>query len=625
MSEHKVTFLPSRRTGFFEEGTSLRDAALELGIVIESTCAGIGTCAKCKVNAKDGVTLHAPVEEELLTPQEIAKGVRLSCQAKIIDNCVCVVPQESQTFGDQIEIEGSKGHFPLEPDIRKIALTIPEPQLGEKYFDFERVLAQLQDAGIHISDYDFRVAQFLPSLLRNNNFHITAVIDRENLLTIEPGDTTSVLFGVAFDIGTTTVVAKLLDLKSGDVAAVASALNPQKAYGADVVSRINYIVEHAGGLELLHHLIIKQMNELANELCRKAEIASENIYKISVVGNTVMNHIVLNIDPRNVAYVPYAPAFQGPATISVKELGVKINERGTAYFPPNLGCFVGSDITSMLTVLDVDEKEKIQLAVDIGTNGEMVLGSKNKMVCSSSPAGPAWEGAYIAWGMRAARGAIERAEIVNGELEFRTVGNAEPIGICGSGLLDLVCEFARAGMIELSGRIPNAEILPASVSEQLKSRIVHRENGANDITIARIDDEKAIMLTQKDIREVQLAKSAIASGIKILMKELEIVPEDIGTVYIAGGFGNHVRGQDAIDSGLIPKVSVENVKFIGNAAIAGAEAMLLSKAAREKAERLGKDVQYVEVADRKDFHEFFVDSMYFPIGENGEKKFSYAL
>lgn len=625
MSEHKVTFLPHRRTGFFEEGTSLRDAALELGIVIESTCAGIGTCAKCKVNAKEGVTPHAPVEEELLTPQEISKGVRLSCQAKISGDCVCLVPQESQTFGDQIEIEGSKGHFPLDPDIRKIALTIPEPQLGEKYFDFEQVLSQLHKSGIRIANYNFHAVRTLPSLLRSNNFCITAVVDQENLLAVEPGDTTSTLFGIAFDIGTTTVVAKLLNMNSGDVCAVASVLNPQKAYGADVVSRINYIVEHPGGLELLHRLIIKQMNELLSELCHKAEISSENIYKISVVGNTVMQHIVLNIDPRSVAFVPYTPAFQGPATISAKELGVKINEGGTAYFPPNLGCFVGSDITSMLTVLDIDEREEIQLAVDIGTNGEMVLGSKNKMVCSSSPAGPAWEGAYISWGMRAARGAIERAEIVNGDLEFRTVGNAEPIGICGSGLLDLVCEFVRAGVIESSGRIPNGDALPVSVSKNLKSRIVHRENGANDIAIARINDEKAIMLTQKDIREVQLAKSAIASGIKILMKELGIGVENIAAVYIAGGFGNHVRGQDAIDSGLIPKVPVENVKFIGNAAIAGAEAMLLSKEARKKAEQLGKNVQYVEVADRKDFHEFFVDSMHFPIGENEEQKFSHAL
>ncbi|MDE3059205.1 MAG: DUF4445 domain-containing protein, partial [Bacteroidota bacterium] len=574
---------------------------------------------------KEGVTPHVPVEEELLTPQEISKGVRLSCQAKIAGNCVCVVPQESQTFGDQIEIEGSKGHFPLDPDIRKIALTVPEPQLGEKYFDFEQVLSQLQKTGIRISKYTIHTARQLPALLRNNNFHITAVIDQEHLLTVEPGDTTSTLLGIAFDIGTTTVVAKLLDIKSGDVVAVASVLNPQKAYGADVVSRINYIVEHAGGLELLHRLIIKQMNELVGELCRKSEISPENVYKISVVGNTVMQHIVLNIDPRNVAYVPYTPAFQGPATISAKELGVKINEHGTAYFPPDLGCFVGSDITSMLTVLDIDEQETMQLAVDIGTNGEMVLGSKRKMVCSSSPAGPAWEGAYISWGMRAARGAIERAEIVDGDLAFRTVGEAEPIGICGSGLLDLVCEFVRAGVVEVSGRIPNADALPAAVGEKLKSRIVHRDTGANDISIACIDDEKAIMLTQKDIREVQLAKSAIASGIKILMKELGSTPEDIAAVYIAGGFGNHVRGQDALDSGLIPNVPVENVKFIGNAAIAGAEAMLLSKEAREKAEQLGKNVQYVEVADRKDFHEFFVDSMQFPVGENGERKFSNLL
>ncbi len=621
MPGHKILFLPSKKTAYFEAGTTFRDAALELGLVIESTCAGIGTCAKCKVNIKEGVNPPAKVEEQLLTPQELAKGVRLSCQARLIGDSICVVPQESLIFGDQIMTEGKKGRFALDPGLKKILVNVPPAELGEKYFDFERFLSQLHqwlfthDASRvtpYVLRFNFHAARKIAQLLRDNDYKVTAVVDGDHLLDIEAGDTTPILYGVAFDIGTTTVAAKLLNLTTGQVTAVASALNPQKAYGADVISRINYIVEHPGGLELLHRLIIKQMNELVTQLCTKAEIQPENIYKLAVAGNTIMQHIVLNIDPRHIAYKPYTPAFQGPATLAAKELGLKINEHGGVYVLPNLACFVGSDITSVLTVLDLEEQDTVQLVVDIGTNGEMVLGSKNQLLCSSSPAGPAWEGAYITWGMRAARGAIERAEIVDGDLQFRTIGNADPIGICGSGLLDLVCEFVRAGIIDKTGRILNVNEMPLIAGEKLKARIVHHDNGSNHIAIARIDEEKSVMLMQKDIREVQLAKSAIAAGIKILMKELNVQPEDIANVYIAGAFGNHVRGQDAIDSGLIPPVPPECIKFIGNAALAGAEAVLLSTEARRKAERLAEIVGYVEISDRSDFHELFVESIHFP-------------
>ncbi|MDZ7291534.1 MAG: ASKHA domain-containing protein [candidate division KSB1 bacterium] len=612
MPEHKILFLPGKKTAYFDEGITFLDAALELGIIIESTCAGIGTCAKCKVNIKDGVSPPSKIEEQLLTPQELGKGVRLSCQARLIGDSICVVPPESQIFGDQIMIEGRRGHFPLNPDIKKILVKVPPAELGEKYFDFERFLLQLRKKGVAISRYPFQAVREIADLLRSHDYQVTAVVDQSDLLAIEAGDTTRTMYGVAFDIGTTTVAAKLLDLNTGQVVAVASALNPQKKYGADVISRINHIVEHPGGLELLHRLIIKQMNELLAQLCAQAEISPKDIYKLCLVGNTVMQHLVLNIDPRNLAYMPYTPVFQGPAMLNAKELGLKINVHGVVYCLPNLACFVGSDITGVLTVLDLEERDAVQLVVDIGTNGEMVLGSKKKLLCSSSPAGPAWEGAYIAWGMRAARGAIERAEIIDGDLHIRTIGGMDPIGICGSGLLDLVCEFLRAGVIDKSGRILNVEEMPPTVGEKLKARLIRQENGTNHIAIATLDEEKSVMLTQKDIREVQLAKSAIASGIKILMNELNVLPQDITEVYIAGAFGNHVRGQDAIDSGLIPPVPVERIKFIGNAALAGAEAVLLSQEARRKAEHLAEIVGYVEVADRGDFQELFVESMHFP-------------
>jgi uncharacterized 2Fe-2S/4Fe-4S cluster protein (DUF4445 family) len=561
------------------------------------------------------VSTLTKVERELLTAREIENGVRLSCQAGVEGNTICRIPQESQLFGDQIMVDGQKGRFPLHPDIRKILLAAPEPHLGEKYFDLETVLSEISRIlriDKNTLTYNFPIVHSLPKLLRENKYQVTVVIDRHHILVIEPGNTTASMFGVAFDIGTTTVAAKLLDLTTGRVMSIAAAVNSQKAHGADVISRINYTVEHQGGLQLMHHLILKQMNDLVIQLCGKLEITPTSIYKSVVVGNTVMQHFVLGIDPRNVAFAPHTPPFQGPVTLSASHLGLHLHEQAVVYFPGNLASFVGSDITAVLTVLDIDDKERTQLVVDIGTNGEMVLSTKGKMLCCSSPAGPAWEGAYIQWGMRAARGAIERAEIVHGYLELRTIGNAEPMGICGSGLLDLVCEFVRAGLIDISGRILAKEEIDKPITEDLLKRIISLETGVNDLTIHHLHDEKHILLTQKDIREVQLAKAAIAAGIKILMKELHIIPGMIDAVFIAGAFGNHVRGRDAVDIGLIPHVDEERIRFIGNAALSGAEAILLSREGRERSEHICRSVGYVEVSGRMDFQDIFVDSMHFP-------------
>lgn len=615
MAEYKIHFLPGRKSAYFEEGINFRDAALELGLIIESSCAGIGTCAKCKVIIQEGANPPTKVEELLLTPKQIAKGVRLSCQALLQGDSVCTIPQESQLFKDQIITEGAKGIFSLAPDIRKLFIKLPPPQLGEKYFDFECLIRAIEGTIDEKIKYDFHLIKDIASLLRDNDFEVTGVIDQNKLLSVEPRDTSHLLYGVAVDIGTTTIAAKLLNITNGETIAVASALNPQRTYGADVISRINYIVEHKGGLELQHRIVVKQINALIEKLCADAEIKIENIYKLAIAGNTVMQHILLNIDPRNLAFSPYTPVFQGPATIAAKEIGIRINDCGVLYAIPNLACFVGSDMTAVLTVLDLEEKDDIQLVVDIGTNGEIVLGSRKKLLCTSSPAGPAWEGAYIAWGMRAARGAIERAEIVDGDLQFRTIGGADPIGICGSGLLDMVSEFVRKNIIDKTGRVLSAEELDSTIGSKLKSRIIAQESGANDIAIARIDKDSHIMLMQKDIREVQLAKSTIAAGIKILMKELQIEAGDISNIYIAGAFGNHVRGKDAIDVGLIPKIPEDRIKFIGNAALSGAEAILLSRQARIKAEKIADVIGYIEISDRSDFQEHFVGSMHFPINQ----------
>jgi uncharacterized 2Fe-2S/4Fe-4S cluster protein (DUF4445 family) len=324
-----------------------------------------------------------------------------------------------------------------------------------------------------------------------------------------------------------------------------------------------------------------------------------------------MQHIALNIDPRNLAYSPYTPVFQGPVTLKAKSLGIEMNPTAAVYNLPNLACFVGSDITAVLTVLDLDEKDEMQLALDLGTNGEIVLGNKHRLLCCSSPAGPAWEGACITWGMRATHGAIERAEFIDGELRLRTIGGADPLGICGSGLIDLIGEFVRAGAIDGTGRILRASQLQGQLQNIFKEHIIHGKNGVNDIAVTRIDENRSITLTQNDVREVQLAKSAIAAGIQILMQELNVKPAQVSNVFIAGAFGNHARGQDVVDLGIIPGISPEKIVFIGNAALTGAEAVLRSKEAREKAERIAKKIEYIEIADRPEFQDNFVEGMNF--------------
>ena len=613
MPQRRVTFLPDRRSSVFDECVSLRDAALELGIVIESSCAGIGTCGECRVHVEAGATSPTATEMALLTPDELARGIRLSCQALVQDDCTCTILPEFRVAGDQILEHGLTSDFPLDPDCTKLALHVPPPRLGQKYFDLEALLSavSLQLSAVSPSP-SLNLIRKIPSVLRANDHEVTAVVDQGRLVAVEPRDTSSCLFGLAVDIGTTTVVTKLIDLRTGEVRAVSSALNAQEAYGADVITRTKYLIEHAGGLGLLHRLIIDQINRLVEEVCQKAGVHACDIYKAVLVGNTIMQHLAIGVDPRHLAAAPYTPAFQGPATIQAAEIGLSINEAGSIYFLPNLGCFVGSDITAVLTTLHVETSDKPQLVIDIGTNGEMVLGSRDGLYCCSSPAGPAWEGATISWGMRAAHGAIERIDVSEGDLAFRTIGNLPPLGICGSGLMDLLALLVRARLVDETGRLLSPEEFPPGAGLSLAARILPNRERGPSFRIAEVSEGKWIELTQRDVRELQLAKSAIASAINILLKERGLTARDLSRVYIAGAFGNHIRGQDAVDIGLLPGIPVERIHFVGNAAVAGAEAVIRSKQARAKAEALAGMIEYVELAGRQDFQDEFSAALLFP-------------
>ena len=616
MPRHKLSFRPHGISGYFEAGITLREAALDLGIVIESTCAGIGTCGECRVIAKKGVGSPTSTEQDLLTPAELARGTRLSCQAELSGACDCEVPPASRSPLDRIMVEGLATHTHLDPDTIKVHVRLSPPQLGQKYFDFEQLLQALQQRGHRIQNYSLQTVRELPQVLRESDFAVTAVIDQATLLAVEPGDTNGILFGAAIDVGTTTIAAKLIDLNRGDVIAFSTAANPQVDFGADVISRLKYVADHREGLQRLHRLVIACLDHMLFEMSEKAGIRLTDIYKVVVAGNTVMQHLLLEVDPRHLAVKPYAPASQGPHTVAASSLGFCLNAGAVVYAMPNLAGFVGSDLTGVLTVLELEASERWQAVIDMGTNGEIIVGSKDRILCSSSPAGPAWEGACITWGMRATAGAIERVQYESGTLQLRTIGGLAPTGLCGSGVIDTVGEFLRAGLLHRSGRILRSDEIPAAASPALQSYVNLDDRGRPQLCLATTAEGRELVLTQGDIREVQLAKAAIAAGLQLILRELRLPPEALASVYVAGAFGNHLRSQDVCDLGLVPQVAPDKIQFIGNAALSGAEAILRSRTARIKAEQLARNIEYLEVADRPEFQDYFVAALPFTAGKS---------
>jgi uncharacterized 2Fe-2S/4Fe-4S cluster protein (DUF4445 family) len=616
MRGHRLTFLPQKKSGVFAAGTTLRDAALELGILIDSTCAGIGSCGKCKVEAKSGASRPSAVERTVLSKAELEKGVRLSCQAFIEDDTVCTIPDTSLSLIENIAIDGVTGHFDLEPDVQKVVLDLPKPELGSRHFLVESAVQTLAGKGVHDVHPDLSAIRSLAVAARRAWGTVTATIDGTRLLGFDEGNTADNLFGVAIDIGTTTLAAKLIDLRTDTVISVSTSSNPQSALGADVVSRIQYAVRHSGGLRKLGKLVTSRLNEMIVEMAREGGLEKRDISKITVVGNTVMQHLLLGIDPRHLGVKPYAAACVGPVTERAADIGFSAGVHAVTYSAPNLSSYVGSDITSALVAIGIRNVDGTTLVVDIGTNGEMVLTAGSRIVCCSSPAGPAWEGACISWGMRASKGAIERFEILDSEIKFRTVGEAKPVGICGSGLIDIVCSLRDLGIVNSSGRLLSGEELDEDIDLDVDSRIAGRivvdPDGKREFVVAEIAEGQAISVSQDDIRQVQLAKAGIAAGIQTLMAALGIRPADVKQALLAGAFGNHLRGIDVVKLGLIPGVPAENIHFVGNAAMAGAEAMLRSKTARIEAESIAREIEYIEVAAEPDFEDIFIDAIAFP-------------
>jgi uncharacterized 2Fe-2S/4Fe-4S cluster protein (DUF4445 family) len=605
--KYSVTFQPQNTTTHTPEGTTVFNAANWLGIAIDSTCGGRGTCGKCKVQMQAGALAPTEADRKFLTQVELDAGWRLSCRALVHSDCLVDVPR--MMTSPKAALLGYGRHVALDPNVHKVFLQLVEPTITDQRADIQRVNDALLDAGFE-PRATLSVLQALPKTLRDNNYRATAVIVGDELIAIEPGDTTGEMYGLAIDIGTTTVVVAVVNLNTSAVAAVKSALNGQAPFGADVISRISYTMTEPGGLQTLQSRIVETINTLIDEQLTTSGVARENVYEIVAVGNATMLHLLFGIDPEPIAQYPFIPGIEESMTLPAASIGLHAHPEARLTTLPHLGAYVGADIVAgvLATGLTRNKDDKIRLYIDVGTNGEIVLGSSRITLSTAAPAGPAFEGAQIKCGMRASDGAIESVQI-DEDVRLQTIGNAAPIGICGSGLVDAVAELVKCGAVDSTGRMLSADDVRGKIPDAITNRLID-VNGVRAFLLSTPAEN--IVLTQQDVRALQFAKAAIAGGFRVLMQKLNLADEDLHEVLLAGSFGSYINPASARAIGLVPWIPVKQIVAVGNAAGEGAKIALLSFREREAAKRFKEFIEYVELSADPTFNDIFTEALAFP-------------
>jgi len=581
-------------------GVTVFDAASWNGIAIDSTCGGHGTCKKCRVRFTGDAPVPSSLDIRAYTTDEIADGWRLACRTQATRDADIYVPP--LTTRPKAATVGVGRQVILRPAVRKRYLELTEPTLLDQRTDLERVLDELADL---TAKSDLRVLADLGKTLRDADFMITAVVGDDALIAVEPGDTTGRIFGIAFDLGTTTVVATLLDLTTGTPVAVASMLNKQQPFGADVITRISATMLDPAAREKLKALAHETLAELAATVCDNSKIRGEEVYEVAVAGNATMIHLALGIDPEPLGVAPFVMAARLLPEVLASDLGVPAHPGARAVVFPAFGAYVGGDVTAGLLASGMDRDPRIRLFVDIGTNCEIALGGRDWLLATAAPAGPAFEGAAIRCGMRAADGAIEAVAVTaGGDLKLTTIGGTPPKGLCGSGLVDAVAALADVGLLDSTGRF-----VAAGQAAEIAPRLAERLTAVGQERVFVLDED--VYLSQRDVRELQFAKAAIATGWRILLEEAGLAEEDVKQVLLAGSFGSYLSAKSAIRIGLVPRVPVSRVVAAGNAAGEGAKMSLLSVRERAAALALLEEVKYVELSDRPDFNDRFIQQLGF--------------
>ncbi len=576
-------------------GTSVFEAAARAGIILRTPCGRRGICGKCRVRFLSGATPPSEREAELLGKRELEEGYRLACVARIARGARVFVPEESRLYGQRVLEEGREAGAGLDPTVKIHEAKMPEPVLDDQRSDHARLL----DALAAKTELRAEVAflRRLPGELRWCEFEVE-VVERENeLLDVRsPG---SPVLGAGVDIGTTTVVGAVYDLRTGALLARSSATNPQAVFGDDVVSRMDH-ARKEGGLRELQEAIAGCVDGILRACRDSAAVEAGDLYEIVVAGNTVMTLLFFGIDPVPVATVPFAPATLGPVSAEAQELGFGSFPSARAWSVPCVSGYVGGDIVAGFIASGAQAREGVSLYIDIGTNGEIVLRTPKRTYACSAAAGPAFEGARMSCGMRAEPGAIDHAELRDTRLVTTTIGSARARGICGTGIIDLVACLVASGLVDKSGAFQRR----GPVAKKLKGDrfiVSSRRNG------------KGVCLTQRDVRELQLAKGAILAGVRILAQRAGVEPGGIDHVLLAGAFGNYIDPSNALALGLLPpEIPVERIEFVGNAALAGARAALLDRGFRRAMEETARSTEYVELSAIHEFQTEFAEAMFFP-------------
>jgi len=587
-----IDFEPIGRRGLCKPGQSLLESARYLNVDLISICGGVGSCGQCKIQIISGKVSKPTLEEEAeLSARQLEQGYRLACQTLPLSDVKVNVPPESLTSPQRTQVEGLEVDVAPEPPVRAKEIRLTAPTLEAPIPDDNNLLNAL---GIPSGRIDLVLLQSLSRQLRAMDWNVSAAVRGEEVIAVAAPGTQWV--GLAVDIGTTKIAAYLLDMATGKTLASKGIMNPQISYGEDVITRIVAASKSPANSAKLQGLLVEALNQLAADLCAETGLTIENIVEAVVVGNTALHHLFLGLPVKQLGLAPYIPATCAAVEIKAREIGLKLAPAAYLHMLPNVAGYVGADHIAMLLATRTADSEKTTLAIDIGTNTEICLNYQGKLISVSCASGPAFEGAHIKFGMRAAPGAIEHVRLEKDRLEIQTIGAETPIGVCGSGLLDVVAQLRLNNILDRSGRMGDHPR-------------VRKENGAEFILVDR-PGQDPITISQKDVRELQLAKGAIRAGIQALLSAVGLVESDIEQVIIAGAFGTFIDIGSAITIGMLPSLPLDRFSQVGNAAGTGARLALISTTQRLKTVEIARGTGYIELATVPNFQRKFAEATY---------------
>jgi len=620
----QVTFHPKGRSIDVPAGTGILEAAILAGVEVNSACAGKGICGRCRVVVEGDIDSQATPR---ITEEDWASGYRLACLSKVKGDCVVFVPEESQL--KPMQIVGGKVSTDLKqisPLVRAIYAKLRPPTLQDNDADLERLLKQLgyEPGALEVP---LSLLRELPRAIREGEWTVTAFLDGNILVDVLPWNVVSRNFGVSVDIGTTTVALQLVDLSTGEMISQVSDYNRQLMYGEDVLARIMYSEDH--GLERLRHTIVDTINHMLARVCNTGDVCvgkgkkvcAEEIMAVSVAGNTTMMHMLLGLDPKCIRYAPYTPVTNLSPRINASELGLNVNPRASVHLVPGRASYVGGDVVADVVASGMARNEGISLLIDVGTNGEIVLGNNDWLLACSASAGPAFEGGEVCHGMRAGDGAIEKVSLKGG-VEYSTIGKVRPKGICGSGLIDLLAQLFLTGVLDKKGHLqPSERVRDGEFGKEyvlVYSKDVERDGydvkatGMSCCPTDKVERRRDITVTEEDIANIVRTKASLYAAAEVLLDTAGIDFTDLERVYIAGGFGHHIDLDNAVAIGLLPDLPRERFTFLGNASLDGAKLCLLSQEKREEALAAHRAMTYVELSTDQRFFDRFSSASFLP-------------